>query len=70
MKVRFTIRDLLWLTLAVAICMGWLASDHRKSERLRAERAAIKAQAEKYAEALKRLYEQPRKARFQPLAQR
>lgn len=70
MKFRFSIRDLLWLTFAVAICMGWLASDHRKNERFKAEKAAIKAQTEKYAELLKKHYEQPRKPRFQPLAQR
>jgi hypothetical protein len=23
MKIRFSIRDLLWLTLVVALCMGW-----------------------------------------------
>jgi len=28
MKLRFTIRDLLWLTLVVALCMAWWI-DHR-----------------------------------------
>ena len=28
MPLRFTIRDLLWLTLVVAIVTGWLSSDH------------------------------------------
>jgi hypothetical protein len=29
MRLRFTIRDLLWLTLAVALCTAWLI-DHRQ----------------------------------------
>jgi len=30
MRFRFSIRDLLWLTLAVALTAGWLV-DHRRS---------------------------------------
>ena len=36
MRLRFTIRDLLWLTLVVAILMAWWI-DHRKSSRLRGD---------------------------------
>jgi hypothetical protein len=70
MKFRFSIRDVLWLTLAVALCMGWLVSDHRKNEQLKAEKAAIKAKAEKYAELLRKYREQSGRPRIQPLAQR
>jgi hypothetical protein len=31
MRLRFTIRDLLWLTLVVAMAAGWWA-DHRQFE--------------------------------------
>ena len=30
MRLRFTIRDLLWLTLVVALVLGWII-DHRAS---------------------------------------
>jgi hypothetical protein len=30
MRVRFTIRDLLWLTLVVALCLGWSVDHWRK----------------------------------------
>jgi hypothetical protein len=32
MKLRFTIRDLLWLTLVVAMGLGWWL-DHRQAQR-------------------------------------
>jgi hypothetical protein len=31
MKLRFTIRDLLWLVVVVALAVGWWA-DHRRQE--------------------------------------
>jgi hypothetical protein len=36
MRFRFTIRDLLWLTLVVALVVGWWIN-HRKSLRLEAD---------------------------------
>ena len=41
---KFTIRDLLWLTLVVAIGLGWLVRERR----LRAEANAAAAQAERW----------------------
>jgi hypothetical protein len=32
MKLRFSIRDLLWLTLVVGLCVGWWI-DHRRYSR-------------------------------------
>ena len=32
MRFRFTIRDLLWLTLVVALCVAWYLDRGRKSE--------------------------------------
>jgi len=29
MPLRFSIRDLLWLTLVVALCLGWWIDHHR-----------------------------------------
>ena len=45
--MRFTIRDLLWLTVVVALVVGWLV-DRR---RVVAEREAIRAQFQRYADA-------------------
>jgi hypothetical protein len=38
---RFTIRDLLWLTLVVAVGLGWLA--HQRQLRANADRAISRA---------------------------
>jgi hypothetical protein len=42
--IRFTIRDVLWLTVVVALAVGWSLDHwkpvHRMSERLRARREA------------------------------
>jgi len=32
MGYRFTIRDLLWLTLVVALAVGWFVDSHRLSQ--------------------------------------
>jgi len=44
---RFTLRELLWLTLVVAVIMGWLLESHRSRQwRQRAEVAAGQLEAE------------------------
>jgi hypothetical protein len=32
-RLRFTIRDLLWLTVVVALAVGWWLDHHNQSER-------------------------------------
>jgi hypothetical protein len=32
MKLRFSIRDLLWLTLVVGLCVAWLFDHQRQAE--------------------------------------
>jgi hypothetical protein len=34
MKLRFTIRDLLWLTLVVALAVGWWVDHEHDAQRL------------------------------------
>jgi hypothetical protein len=40
MRLRFTIRDLLWLTLVVAMGLGWWL-DHTDTSQIKSERGAI-----------------------------
>jgi len=42
MRLRFTIRDLLWLTLVVAMAVGWWL-DHTDTSQCKTERLAIHA---------------------------
>jgi hypothetical protein len=37
MRLRFTIRDLFWLTLVAALAVGWWADHHRTEETHRIE---------------------------------
>ena len=40
MRLRFTTRDLLWLTLVVAMGLGWWV-DHTDTSQCKAERSAL-----------------------------
>jgi len=53
--VRFTIRDMLWLTAFVALGAGWMVDHARQNRRLGRERAAnIEAAARVQVEWLRR----------------
>jgi hypothetical protein len=41
--MRFTIRDLMWLTVVMAMGVGWI-TDHRSTSALRAEAASLRWQ--------------------------
>jgi hypothetical protein len=42
MRLRFSIRDLLWLTFLVAMALAWSIDRHRLSKELKLERAVLK----------------------------
>jgi hypothetical protein len=53
MRLRFTIRDLLWLTVVVALAVGWWLDRARIEEK----RQALKSERLKYTRAIKELVE-------------
>jgi hypothetical protein len=46
MRLCFTIRDLLWLTVVVALAVGWLADRHRLAGEFKLEIKQINAALE------------------------
>jgi hypothetical protein len=67
MKLRFSIRDLLWLTLVAALVMGWIVSDYQKGKQLQLEKDARERQERRNAQLLRQL-EKSRGVRIHPLA--
>lgn len=66
MKLRFTVRDLLWLTLMAALVMGWAVSNQQKGKQLQLERDARELQVRQNAELLRQL-KKTRGPRIHPL---
>jgi hypothetical protein len=58
MRLRFTIRDLLWLAVVVALAVGWWL-DHRKQDHALAEANAKISRLEQFASYLKSVTRKP-----------